>query len=159
MSTGHVEIVFSWNRVDKKITFSPHVLTCSPYLLRPPFPHLFPFSPRTSGGLTRARLDTPSYNGLWARVTRFLGRSDDDRGPGTFFQTSVVLNCVLVLVLMGVVAFRGASVTPSNAKTGETNTHRHTTNTHVETNLGLVAADEPRCSEVRIARFPDPNTV
>jgi gamma-glutamyltranspeptidase/glutathione hydrolase/leukotriene-C4 hydrolase len=71
----------------------------------------------------------------------------------------VVLNCVLVLVLMGVVTFRGASVTPSNAKTGETNTHRHTTNTHVETDLGLVAADEPRCSEVRIARFPNPNTV
>ena len=66
---------------------------------------------------------------------------------------------MLVLVLMGVVTFRGASVTPSNAKTGETNTHRHTTNTHVETNLGLVAADEPRCSEVRIARFPNPNTV
>ena len=120
----------------------------------PPSPSVSLLGTRTTpfaGGLTRARLDAYE-GGLHARFRAWLTpwRAESDRAARCA-QTSVALNAVLALALVGLVASSAWRAPAGRLGDGDGSVPppgRAGAATHVQTQLGAVAADEPRCSAV-----------
>lgn len=120
----------------------------------PPSPSVSLLGTRTTpfaGGLTRARLDAYE-GGLHARFRAWLTpwRAESDRAARCV-QTSVALNAVLALALVGLVASSAWRAPAARLGDGDGSVPppgRAGAATHVQTQLGAVAADEPRCSAV-----------
>ena len=103
----------------------------------------------SAGGLTRARLDAYE-GGFRARIRAWLGlsRAESDRAVRCV-QTSVALNAALALVLVGLVASMVSRAPETSLGDGDgRGSVPARPETHVRTQLGAVAADEPRCSAV-----------